>query len=85
MIGIAMLLLAQAAPGYSDGPFNLVLRWGQGAPVVVQYENRARCESASLMVLMERDARVDQRTGKAMPVDQSVAGTNAPYAFCIPA
>jgi hypothetical protein len=39
-----------AMPGYDVGPFNLILHWGNGTPVIVRYENRARCEMAALEV-----------------------------------
>ena len=74
--------LSQEAPGYSEGPFNLVLRWGEGPPVVVRYESRARCETAALMVLVQRDATVERDVVR-QPAPE-VSGANAPYAFCIP-
>jgi hypothetical protein len=72
------------APGYSLGPFNLVLRWGNGAPVVVRYESRARCEMAAVMVVTQPDA-IYQGKGKAdIQPSSLVSGENAPWAFCIP-
>lgn len=87
MIGLlmAMSVVGQEAPGYSNGPFNLVLRWGFGSPAVVRYESRQRCETAALMVAVERGARVDEKTGRPIATDVAVSGANAPYAFCIPA
>ena len=91
LIGIfALALAAQSAtspneaPGYSNGPFNLVLRWGEGSPVIVRYENRDRCEVAALEAWSQGMASVDEKTGKETKLDPAVSGANAPYAFCIP-
>jgi hypothetical protein len=84
---VALLLaaiLAQEAPGYSQGPFNLVIRWGSGSPVVVRYDTRARCEMAAVMVLAQRDVIVQGRGKPGIPPSREVTGPNAPYAFCIP-
>lgn len=85
MIIITLLLaLAQEAPGYSKGPFNLVLRWGEGSPVVIRYETRARCETAALMAYVQGDAIVVGKGKPDTPPAQQVSGANRPYAFCIP-
>lgn len=84
---IAFLLaaaLSQEAPGYSQGSFNLVLRWGTEAPVVVRYESRARCETAALMVIVQNNVIVGENGKPDVAPDPLVSGTNRPYAFCIP-
>lgn len=86
---IAMLVaavLAQEAPGYSAGPFNLIIRWGGTPPVVVRYETKARCEMAALMVVVQGDSMVQQVDGKGtvQPAAKQVHGPNSPWAFCIP-
>lgn len=87
MITLALLLATwQEAPGYSQGPFNLVLRWGAGAPVVIRYDNRARCELAALAAATTGDAigsELDDK-GRVRPAPVQVRGANAPFAFCIP-
>jgi hypothetical protein len=85
MIGLlTAALLTQEAPGYSQGPFNLVLRWGSGAPVVIRYETRARCETAAVMVITQPDTTVQGKGRPDIPASPQVKGANAPWAFCIP-
>lgn len=85
MIALALMVaLAQEAPGYSKGPFNLVLRWGQGSPVVIRYETRDRCETAALMAYVQGDATVVGKGKPNAPPAPQVSGTNRPYGFCIP-
>lgn len=74
------------APGYDVGPFNLILRWGGGPPLVIRYENRARCELAALQVdlqggLLGKALRYD---GTVIEPEAPVSGANTPWAFCIP-
>jgi hypothetical protein len=73
-------------PGYDVGPFNLILHWGNGTPVIVRYENRARCEMAALEVdiqggLLGKAIRSD---GTVIEPEVPVTGENTPWAFCIP-
>ena len=75
-------LLAQEAPGYSEGPFNLILRWGATTPVVIRYETRARCEMAAVMVVTQQDDTL--ANGKRIEASPLVRAPNALYAFCIP-
>lgn len=79
---LALLAAALTAAGV-PGPYNLVIRWGDGAPVVVHYIDQARCEAAAVTVFAQRDPVVDGN-GKIRPVPRETAGANAPYAFCIP-
>lgn len=84
---ISLLLaaaLAQEAPGYSQGPFNLIVRWGDSSPVVVRYESRARCEMAAVMVISQGFVEVVDGGKREIPPDPKVSGSNHPYAFCIP-
>lgn len=89
-IGYRMLLmfiaaaLAPEAPGYSVGPFNLVLRWGEGSPVVIRYSNRERCEMAALSAFALGDAEVNGPGRPDTPPAPEVSGVNRPYGFCIP-
>jgi len=77
---------AQEVPGYSQGPFNLILRWSGGSPVVIRYDTRERCEMAALMAVVQGDALIQEVDGRGRPrqPDPQVRGPNAPYAFCIP-
>ena len=61
----------------------LVLRWGEGAPVLIRYSDLKRCEAAAFSVMLEGDSRVVSG-GKPQPLPPAVAGINKPYAFCIP-
>jgi hypothetical protein len=80
---ILLLFSALTASGV-PGPYNLVLRWGSGSPLVVRYIDQSRCELAAGTVLAQRDPIVD-RSGRARPVPPETSGANAPYAFCVPA
>lgn len=76
----ALLFLAAGVPG----PYNLVLRWGQGAPVVVRYESQERCDMAAVTAWAQgNDAILDD--GRVVPADIAVTGQNRPHAFCVPA
>jgi hypothetical protein len=79
-----MAALAQEAPGYSAGPFNLVIRWGNGSPIVAKYETRKRCELAAVGVLVQGDIIVGQNGKPDIQPSPQVTGANKPYAFCIP-
>ena len=84
---ISLLLaaaLAQEATGYSQGPFNLVIRWGNSSPVVVRYETRSRCEMAALMVISQCFVKIVDDGKREIQPDPKVSGPNQPYAFCIP-
>jgi hypothetical protein len=77
---------SQEAPGYSIGPFNLIIRWGAGSPVAIRYDNRQRCELAAVEVDTQGDAFADEidARGNPIPPNEKVRGANAPWAFCIP-
>lgn len=80
---ILLLLSALTASGV-PGPYNLVIRWGGGSPVIVSYIDQSRCELAAVTVMAQRDPIVNGG-GKTQPVPPETSGANAPYAFCIPA
>jgi hypothetical protein len=78
---------AWSDPEYGKGPFNLILRWGEGAPIVIRYESRERCETAELIVDTQSQIMFQEvdDNGKPMKTYPTVNGPNAPWAFCIPA
>lgn len=87
MIAFA-LALAQVDAGnpywkYVPGPFNLIVKWGPGAPMAIRYETAQRCELAAVQVLSEGDPIVG-KDGKPRPVPPQFQGPNRPYAFCVP-
>ena len=86
---MSILLLAVALQIASDdpavkGPFNLILRWGPGAPISVPYPTKERCDSAALVVYVQKDPEYDLETRQTLPIPRQVQAPNEPYAFCIP-
>lgn len=77
---IALMIMAAGVPG----PYNLVLRWGQGGPVIVRYENQERCDMAAVTAWAQASDLVLDN-GKIEKADPAVTGQNKPFAFCIPA
>lgn len=84
-----VLIGSETASGTSsrskEGPWNLIIKWGNGSPIVIKYQSLERCNLAELSVIVQRDPRFNEQTDKIIPVDPAVENSNAPYAFCIPA